>query len=117
MYEISPTFQHYVLVNQDTGVVYGRKQDSLYDTVIMRLKFGYKYYWELGYQVEAKDRRCRVCNLEDSHTLPHYILHCVPLTKYRNTNILDVTSQIIWMINNGKIGEILLTNRNFAPRI
>lgn len=85
--------------------------------VIMRLRFGYKYYWELGYNVNKNDKKCRVCKVNDGHTLPHYILYCPHLTMYRNNTIHDVTQQIIWMINNEKIQEILSTYKEFAPRI
>ena len=119
MYEVYiPTFQHYILVNEDTAVTYGRQRSSQYDTVIMRLRLGYsRYYWELGYKVRDRDKKSRLCEAREGHTLPHYILQCPRLANYRNNNIADLTQQVIWMINNKKIEEILLVYKKFAPRV
>ena len=74
--------------------------------------------------MDEAHRMCRVCGTIDSHTLPHYVLHCPPLQRFRNDTIdrndsIDsVTQQIIWMTNNKKIDEIVKTFiKNFAPRV
>ena len=115
-YERSATFRHYYDIDQETGLVYD-KQGSLQDTVIMRLRLGYRYLWELGCETPDKERECRLCGENDSHTLTHYVLHCSLLTPYRNSNINNVTEQIIWLINNNKIEEILKKYKKFAPRV
>lgn len=43
----SPSSIHYIHVSQDTNVTYGRKS-TLYDLVVMCLRLGYKYYWEVS---------------------------------------------------------------------
>ena len=59
LYENSSTFRHYTHVNIETGFVYG--SNVLVDTVTLRIRLGYNYYWEYGYEVGEADRMCRVC--------------------------------------------------------
>ena len=112
--ERSSTFRHYIRINMETDYVYGR--NVVMDTVMMRLRLGYKYYWEYGYEVDQEDRMCRVCGRNNSHTLEHYVMHCPLLKEFRNQNIESVTDQIIWMIKNYKIEEIVKKRYVFAPR-
>ena len=99
----------------ETSFKYG--SNVVVDTVIMRLRLGYKYYWEYGFEVDEADRMCRVCGGIGSHTLAHFVLHCPPLQQFRNNNIDNVTEQIIWMLNNGRIEKIVKNFKNFAPRV
>lgn len=67
----SGTFAHNDKVSDHVIVTYGR--DGIRsDAVKMRLRLGYKYYWqykEVLFTVE--ESRCRVCEEENGHTLGH----------------------------------------------
>ena len=116
--EESPTFRHYVQVYNETHFSYGAACNVLADTVTMRLRLGYKYYWEYGGPSAgcATDRQCRVCGADGGHSLSHYVLACPPIAPFRNPDIHTVSDQIIWWLNNGKVPDIVATYRTFAPR-
>ena len=119
MQDASTTFRRYVRIFNETEFTYGSNHNILSDTVTMRLRLGYKYYWEYGGSAAGSDtdRRCRVCGESDAHTLQHYVLLCPHIEQYRNKHIVDLTEQIIWIINNNKVIEIVSMYRDFAPRV
>lgn len=92
----SPSSIHYVHVSQDTNVTYGRKS-ALYDLVVMRLRLGYKYYWEVS---GAPPESCALCARPGGHTLQHYALECPAIACYRPQGLSDVPSLVAWFINH-----------------
>lgn len=77
---------------------YGTVSNVLSDTVTMRLKLGYKYYWEYGDTALSSetDRQYRVCEERKRHTLHHSVLSCPHIAPFRNPTIPNVIDQIIW---------------------
>lgn len=83
----------------------------------MRMRLGYKYYWQYREVFNIEETRCRVCGEENGPTLDHYVLKCSCVREFRNNNIVDVTLQIIWMLPNGVVEEILKKYKDIAPRL
>ena len=111
----SNTFKHYDTVSDHVTVTYGK--DSIRNDVVkMRMRLGYKYYWQYKEVFTTEEARCRVCGEEKGHTLEHYVLRCSCVREFRNNNIDDVTEQTIWMLQNGVVKEILKKYKDFAPR-
>lgn len=110
--EHSESLQHYLYVLQNSNVTYG-KNSSYVDTVIMRMRLGYKHYW----QVIGRDGECcHLCQESNTHTLAHYILECEHIRPYRNNSLTSVKEQVCWMLNNN-VKKILKRYKNFAPRL
>ena len=112
----SSTFEHYATVSNHVSVTYGR-DGVRSDAVKMRMRLGYKYYWHYKEVFNIEEARCRVCGEENGHTLEHYVLRCSCVREFRNNNIVDVTLQIIWMLQNRVVEEILKKYKDFAPRL
>lgn len=111
----SDTLRHYMHLATNTDFAYGKGKSKWKDSVYMRIRLGYKYYWELGVPASEKEKECRVCSLPRSHTLTHYILQCSMLQTHRNAEITGLPEQAVWMIRNGQVFEILKRYRQFAP--
>jgi len=110
----SESMRHYVTVYNNTNVCYGRTSTRV-DTVIMRLRLGYKYCWQY---INGEDGiPCKLCNEENSHTLQHYLCSCPKIEDFRNPNISDVTMQACHMINNNIVPSILKKYKYFASRV
>ena len=103
----SATWNHYQDVASNTLFTYGRNRHKWQDSLCTRLRLGFKYYWELGVTCDENDKKCTLCNDPRSHTLKHYLLDCDALSPYRNTNINNVTDQVVWMFEHGKVDEML----------
>ncbi|KAG0725031.1 Gag-Pol polyprotein [Chionoecetes opilio] len=110
----SGTFRHYDKVSDHVAVTYGKKGTQC-DAMKMRMRLGYKYYWQYKGVSTVEETRCTVCGAENGHTLEHYVLRCSCVSGFRNNNIDDVTEQIIWMLQNGVVEEILGNCKDFAP--
>lgn len=108
----SATLRHYVRVANETDFTYGRYRVAWKDSVCTRLRIGYKYYWQVGVPASEAERRCRLCGEADSHTLPHYVLHCSALAHSRHGQALSLTDQVIYMFTNNTIAELLLKNKH-----
>lgn len=105
---------HYLQVYNDTdGYIYGRNS-ALHDRIIMRLKLGYKYYWELARGVEPMP--CNLCARPGAHTLQHYVLQCPSLAEFRPQGQWDLSSMVCFLINNDIIPKIMRKYPKFAPR-
>jgi len=70
----SDTMRYYMYILMNTNFTYGRGKNRWTDVVYMRLRFGYKYYWELGVSQTEEESKCRVCGALRSHTLYHYVI-------------------------------------------
>ncbi|XP_050725085.1 uncharacterized protein LOC127002873 [Eriocheir sinensis] len=75
----SPSRIHYAQVSSFCTHTYGRLSAS-YDLVVMRLRLGYRYYWEVS---GADPVPCRLCAGPGGHTLKHYVLQCPAISAYR----------------------------------
>ncbi|MEL6989863.1 MAG: ribonuclease H family protein, partial [Bacteroidota bacterium] len=53
-----------------------------FQTSFSRLRLGYRYLWEVSGDLNPNVRQCRLCGLQDSHTLYHYIKECSMLSGY-----------------------------------
>ena len=109
----SSTFKHYDTVSDHVAVTYG-KDGIRNDAVKMRMRLGYKYYWQYKEVFTTEEARCRVCGEENGHTLEHYVLRCSCVREFRNNNIDDVTEQIVWMLQNGVVEKISKKYKAFA---
>jgi len=69
--ETSDILRHYMHLAMNTDFTYGRGKTKWKDSVYMRIRFGYKYYWQLGVKTSEQDKECR---LPRAHTLIRYIL-------------------------------------------
>ena len=108
----SPSSIHYVHVSQATEYPYGRRS-ALCDLVVMRLRLGYKYYWEVS---GAAPESCAVCARPGGHTLRHYVLECPAIASYRPQGINDVPSLVTWFIDHNIVPDIVKEHPQFAPR-
>ena len=109
----SESLQHYLYVLENSNVTYG-KNLSYVDTVMMRIRLGYKYFWQVK---GGEGQCCQLCKMNNAHTLHHYILECECIQTYRNDMLMTVKEQVCWLINNNVIRDILKRFKNFAPRL
>ena len=107
----SPSSIHYVHVSQTSSVTYGRKS-AAHDLVVMRLRLGYRYYWEVS---GAAAVPCGLCHSPAGHTLAHYIMECPLLVHFRPQGHWDLPSLISWFINNDRLPAILKEFPHFSP--
>ena len=110
----SESVRHYVTVFNNTSTCYG-KTSPREDTVIMRLRLGYKYCWE--YATSQDGIPCKLCGQDNSHTLQHYLCFCPRTEEFRDLQISDATLQACHLINRNIVPNILKKNKNFAPRV
>ncbi|KAG0724124.1 hypothetical protein GWK47_000479 [Chionoecetes opilio] len=75
---------HYVRVFHNSDYTYGR-HSAAQDVVAMRLRLGYKYYWEVSNSPAAS---CTLCAKLGGHTLHHYIMDCPCIAKIREIEAL-----------------------------
>ena len=101
----SPSSVHYV------HVTYGRKS-AAHDLVAMRLRLGYRYYWEVS---GAAAVPCKLCHSLAGHTLAHYVMECPLLVHFRPQGNWDLPPMISWFFNNDIIPAILKDFPLFAP--
>ena len=116
----SPTMAQYLYIYDRVGRGPSRTDRTLVDTVRMRLRLGYRYYWECPWsqrRYSIADQQCRVCGARDSHKLGHYVMSCPMLAHYRKANVNSVQEQIVWFLNNGVVEKILCEFPTFAPRM
>ncbi|XP_068245305.1 uncharacterized protein [Palaemon carinicauda] len=76
----SNSVSHYDYVSNNTRFTYGNSSVKC-DGIVMRLKQGYKYYWEYK---SGEGTACKLCDAANSHTLQHYIMECSSLAEFRN---------------------------------
>ncbi|MPC09495.1 hypothetical protein E2C01_002108 [Portunus trituberculatus] len=107
----SPSSIHYVHVSHTSSVTYGRKS-AAHDLVAMRLRLGYRYYWEVS---GAAAVPCKLCHSPAGHTLAHYVMKCPLLVHFRPHGNWDLPPMISWFFNNDIIPAILKDFPLFAP--
>ena len=116
----SPTMEQYLYIYDRVGRGPNRSERTLVDTVRMRLRLGYRYYWECPWskrEYSIAEKECRVCGRPGLHTLRHYVMECKETACYRNASLTNVKEQIVWLLNNGVVEKILHKFPNFAPRM
>ena len=86
----SESLQYYVYVFDNTNTTYG-KASSKVDSLVMRLRLGYKYIWQY---TEGNGIPCKLCNEPSSHTLYHYVMECNELSEFRSREITTATEQV-----------------------
>ncbi|XP_068212642.1 uncharacterized protein [Palaemon carinicauda] len=91
----SNSMSHYDYVSNNTRFTYG-KSSAKYDGIVMRLKLGYKYYWEYK---SGEGTPCKLCDAANSHTLQHYIMECSSLAEFRNLDD-NFEQMVCFFINN-----------------
>ena len=79
----------------------------------MRLRLGYKYYWEVS---GGDGVPCGLCTSPRGHSLHHYVLECPVLEHFRPEGQFDLPSMVTWFINNNVVSSILKEYPNFAPK-
>ena len=80
--------------------------------VVMRLRLGYRYYWEVS---GAAAVPCGLCHSPAGHTLAHYIMECPLLVHFRPQGHWDLPSLISWFINHDKLPAIIKEFPHFSP--
>lgn len=109
----SESLVHYLYVLENTNVTYGKSLSKV-DTMIMRLRLGYRYVWEY---TQGDGIPCKLCNEPSSHTLHHYMMECYELSEFRNRFAETVTEQVCYLINNVKIKKILKKFESFKMNV
>ena len=110
--EGSASCLHYVRVSQGSDYTYGRHGTSQ-DVVAMRLRVGYKYYWEVSHSPAVC---CALCAAPGGHTLHHYVGDCPTLARFRPPDPLDLQQLICFFLNHNTLKPILQQLPKFAPR-
>ena len=110
MYNGSESMNHYLYVSENSSVTYGKALSKV-DTLIMRLRLGYKYYWQYS---EGDGISCKLCGQPFSHTLQHYIMFCSELSEFRNDDINDLVNQVCHFLNNNIVARIVKKFKNFT---
>ena len=108
----SQSMNHYSKVTENSMIIYG-KLPVRCDYFIMRLRLGYKYYWE--YKMDGDGVPCKLCHKQKSHTLRHYIMACSELNEFRKDG-LQFEDQICYLINYLIIKDILRKFKKFDIR-
>lgn len=104
----SQSIHYYNNVVLTTSYTYGKKSTRRWvDSVHARVRLGYTYPWQYGWQVDDEARQCRVCCQPNKHTLSHYILECEKLVECRNPQITTLELQAKFILENNIIPEIL----------
>ena len=91
----SESMNHYSYVAENTNVTYGKALSKV-DTLVMRLRLGYKYYWQYS---EGDGISCKLCGQPFSHTLQHYVMFCSELSGFRNDDINHIVNQMCHFLN------------------
>ena len=110
--EGSSSCLHYVRVSQGSDYTYGRHGTSQ-DIVAMRLRVGYKYYWEVSRSPAVS---CSLCAAPGGHTLDHYVGDCPIIARFRPPDPLDLQQLICWLFNHNTLKPVLQEFPKFAPR-
>lgn len=106
----SESLNHYLYVSQNSTVTYGKALSKV-DTIVMRLRLGYKYCWQY---IEGDGIPCKLCGQPYSHTLHHYVMFCRELSEFRNTNLCDFKTQVCHFINSDAIPKIVKKFKHFT---
>ena len=104
---------HYVRVSQGCQYTYGRHSASQ-DVVAMRLRLGYKYFWEVS---NSPAVCCMLCTAPRGHTLHHYVMDCPLIAKFRPQGQPDLHTLIGHLLDSATLGDILKEYPKFAPRL
>ena len=103
---------HYVSVANHCAYPYGR-HSAAQDAVAMRLRLGYRYYWEVS---DSPAVCCTLCAKPGGHTLHHYVMECPSIDNFRPQADLDLPQTICWLLRNDVLPAILKEHPRFAPR-
>lgn len=60
-----------------------RAESRRCEVVRARICLGYPYAWQLGMATPDRKRQCRLCDVDDGHTLEHYLRDCERVTSLR----------------------------------
>ena len=108
----SPSSIYYFQVSDLCSYTYG-KHSASYDLVVMRLRLGYKYYWEVSGSAPVS---CVLCDRPGGHALFHYVMECPLVAHYRPQGEWTLPEMVSWLITEGVLSSILKEYPNFAPR-
>lgn len=111
-HEGSLSTSHYVHVTNQCTYTYGRYSASC-DRVAMRLRLGYKYFWEVG---GAAPEACTLCGMSGGHSLHHYVLDCPSIISLRPPGQWDLPNMVAKLIHCNLLLPILRQCPTFAPR-
>ena len=101
-----------VIMMQNSTYTYGTSSAS-HDSIAMRLRLGYKYYWEVSGSPAVP---CKLCDTPRGDTLYHYVILCPHIDKFRPQRQLDLKDMICYFFNNSILKTIIKEFPNFAPR-
>ncbi|MPC81868.1 hypothetical protein E2C01_076506 [Portunus trituberculatus] len=104
---------HYARVSQSCAYTYERHTAS-HDRVAMRLRLGYKYFWEVS---ASPSVCCVVCGAPRGNTLRHYIVECPLIAKFRPHGQHDLYSLIDHLLFSTTLRDILREYPQFVPRL
>ena len=110
----SVSSQHYkAVLNSTEEYTYGRHSSQM-DLVTMRLRLGYKYYWEVYRGAESEP--CTLCARPGGHSLQHYVLFCPVIDESRPQGQWNLIELICYFIDNDILSKILKKHPMFAFR-
>ena len=104
---------HYARVSQGCSYTYGSHTSS-HDMVAMRLRLGYKYFWEVS---NSPGVCCVLCAAPRGHTLHHYVMECPLIAKFRPQGHPDLSTLIDHLLDSATLRDILKEYPKFAPRL
>lgn len=78
-----------------------------------RIKLGYRYYWEF-FEGEEIFNKCRVCKIDKCHNLRHYLMECIIIDKYRDTDKGSIIEEAERFLNIELLSEIIHEHRGFV---
>ena len=80
----------------------------------MRLRLGYKYYWEVYRGAEPEP--CTLCARPGGHSLQHYVQYCPVIDEFRPQGQWNLIELICYFIDNDILFKILKKHPMFAFR-
>lgn len=109
----SASSRHFKTIFNNTDYVYGRHSFAV-DLITMRLRLGYKYYWEVCSGAECEP--CALCARPGGHTLEHYVQYCPAINEYRPQGHWNITELICHFIQKDVLANIIKNYPMFAYR-
>ncbi|XP_069162981.1 uncharacterized protein [Procambarus clarkii] len=115
--QTSESVRWYNMVAAGNPNQYGRRGGRrVRESVIARIRLGYKYPWRFGMETTADQRSCRICGESDGHRLDHYLRECEHLRDIRNNcRIINPTLFELGKHYLSNIDTVLKRFPHFAP--